>query len=144
MADEAELDRIANELQIQQAKGEAIRQQMQQMEATALEISSAVDAMQNIRKAKGDTLVPVGAGVFLSCPKPDSERVVINIGANVMVQKKPEEAVRMLEDRKKQVTDAIISAQQDLGEVIRAIDTLTQRASYIAASEEKNVRPSKE
>lgn len=144
MANEAELERISASLQIQQAKGEAIRSQMQQMEASILEISAAVDAIQNLKKAKSDTLVPVGAGVFISCPKPDSDKVVINIGASVMVSKKPEEAVKMLEERQKKISDAIGSAQEDMGEVIKAIDELTQRASGIAAAEGKNVRPLKE
>lgn len=144
MANDSELDGISTSLQIQQAKGEAIRAQMQQMEASILEINAAVDAIQNLKKAKSDTLVPVGAGVFISCPKPDADKVVINIGANVMVSKKPEEAVRMLEERQKKISDAIGSAQEDMGEVIKAIDELTQRASGIAAAEGKNVRPPKE
>ena len=144
MANDSELDRIASSLQVQQAKGEAIRNQIQQMEATILEISAAVDAIQNLKKAKADALVPVGAGVFISCPKPDPDRVVLNIGANVMVSKKPEEAVKLLEERQKKISDAIGSAQEDMGEVIRAIDELSQRASSIAAAEGKNVRPAKE
>ena len=144
MANEAELDRIATSLQIQQAKGEAIRTQIQQMEATILEISAAVDAITNLKKAKSDTLVPVGAGVFISCPKPDPDKVVLNIGANVMASKKPEEAVKILEDRQKKISEAISAAQEDMGDVVRAIDELTQRASGIAASEGKNVRPAKE
>ncbi len=144
MANEAELDRIATSLQIQQAKGEAIRTQIQQMEATILEISAAVDAITNLKKAKSDTLVPVGAGVFISCPKPDPDKVVLNIGANVMVSKKPEEAVKLLEERQKKISDAISNAQEDMGEVIKAIDDLSSRASGIAASEGKNVRPAKE
>ena len=125
MANDSELDRIASSLQVQQAKGEAIRNQIQQMEATILEISAAVDTIQNLKKAKADALVPVGAGVFISCPKPDPDRVVLNIGANVMVSKKPEEAVKLLEERQKKISDAIGSAQVDMGEVIRAIDELS-------------------
>ncbi len=144
MENEAELEKISTSLQIQQAKGEAIRSQMQQMEASILEISAAVDAIQNLKKAKSATLVPVGAGVFISCPKPDPDKVVINIGASIMVSKKPEEAVKMLSERQQKISDAIGSAQEDMGEVIKAIDELTQRASAIAAAEGKNVRPLKE
>lgn len=144
MANEAELERIAAEMQMQQSRGDAIRQQIQQMQATMLEIGSAIDAVQNIRKAKGDTLVPVGAGVYLSCPKPDPERVVMNAGANVLLQKKPEEAARLLEERQKKVGGAIGEAQQELSDVVREIDRLSQQAGAIAASEEKNVRASKE
>ncbi|VVB99829.1 Prefoldin subunit alpha [uncultured archaeon] len=144
MANEEELNRLAAELQVQQSNGEAIRQQIQAMQSSLLEIGAAMNAVQNLKKVKGDTLVPLGAGVFLSCPKPDPERVVINIGANVMVQKKPEEAVKLLEERQKAIRDAISSAQQDLEQAVSAIDEIKKRANSIAAEEGRNVRPPKE
>ena len=144
MGNEEELNRLEGELQMQQARGEAIRQQIQSMQSSALEMATAIEALQNIKKVKGDTLVPIGAGVYFSCPKPDFERVVMNIGAGVMVQKKPEEALGVLLDRQKKLSDAMKSAQDDMSLVISAIEGLTQRASAIGAAEERNVRPSKE
>jgi prefoldin alpha subunit len=114
------------------------------MQSSSLEIATAIEALQNTKKVKGDTLVPIGAGVYFSCPKPDFERVVMNIGAGVMVQKKPEEALGVLLDRQKKISDAMKSAQEDMSLVISAIEGLTQRASVIGAAEERNVRLSKE
>jgi len=144
MANEEELNAIANELQMQQTRGEAIRQQMGQMQQTVIEIGSAIEAITNLKKAKGDTLVPIGAGVFVSCPKPDPDRVLINIGANLMVNKKPEDAVKMLEDRQKKVREAMQEAQNELQQIVRMIEELTGRANALSQIEEKNVRPSKE
>ena len=145
MAGENELESISNELQLQQDKGEAIRQQIQAMQGSILEVSAALEAIKNLQKAKGDTLVPLGAGVFMSCPKPDIDKLVMGIGAGVMVQKKPEETTRILEDRINKMSEAINLAQTDLGQVIKAIEALTQRAGVLGAAEEgKNVRPSKE
>ncbi|MFA6213898.1 MAG: prefoldin subunit alpha [Candidatus Micrarchaeia archaeon] len=144
MANEEELGKIEAELQMQQARGEAIRQQIQGMQNSSLEIATAIEALQNVRKVKGDTLVPIGAGVFFSCPKPDFDRVVMNIGAGVMVQKKPDEALGALMERQKKIADAMKSAQEDMSQVISAIDGLTRRASAMGAEEERNVRPAKE
>jgi prefoldin alpha subunit len=144
MADEEELQRLSYELQVQQSNGEAIRQQIQSMQANIMEIGSAIEAVKNLKKMKGDTLIPLGSGTFISCPKPNPEKVVISIGANLMVQKSPEEAVRILEERQKKISDAMGAAQQDLGRVIQAIEALTQKASALAAEENRNVRASKE
>ena len=144
MGNEEELNKIEGELQMQQSRGEAIRQQIQGMQNSALEISTAIEALQNIKKVKGDTLVPIGAGVFFSCQKPEFDHVVMNIGAGIMVQKKPEEALGALMERQQKISDALRSAQEDMSEIISAIDTLTRRASAIGAEEERNVRPSKE
>lgn len=144
MAVDDELNRIAEQLQLQQANGDSIRQQLQVMQSNALEIGSAIEAIQNLRKASKDVLVPIGAGAYISCPKPDPEKVVIGIGANVLVNKKPEEAVKLLEARQKTINDAANAAQRDLEQVINQIDGLTQRASMLAAGANQNVRSSKE
>jgi len=117
---------------------------MGQMQQTVIEIGSAMEAITNLKKAKGDTLVPIGAGVFVSCPKPDPDRVLINIGANLMVNKKPEDAVKMLEDRQKKVREAMQEAQNELQQIVRMIEELTGRGNALSQTEEKNVRPSKE
>ena len=145
MANEEEFEKISNELQVQQAKGEAIRQQTQSMQGAILEVSAAVEALKNLQKAKGDTLVPLGAGVFISCPKPDTDKIVVSVGAGVMIQKKPEDCIEFLEERQNKMTEAISIAQKELSQVIKTIDTLTDRAGLLGAVEErKNVRASKE
>ena len=143
MGNEEELNNIEGELQMQQSRGEAIRQQIQGMQNSALEISTAIEALQNIKKVKGDTLVPIGAGVFFSCQKPDFDHVVMNIGAGVMVQKKPEDAIKLMEERQKNIANSINAAQQDLEMVVNEIDNLSKQASAIAAGANQNVRPSK-
>ena len=144
MAENDELDSIAAQLQMQQAKGDSIRTQMQQMQSTIIEIGGAMEAIKNVKKASKDVLVPIGAGAYLSCPKPDSERVVVNIGANVMLSKKPEEAVKLLEERQTVVSDAVGVAQQDLEQVIREMDELSHRANLLASGANRNVRASQE
>ena len=144
MADEEELGRLSYELQVQQETGEAIRQQIQSMQSNIVEISSAIEAIRNLKKMKGDALVPLGAGVFISCPKPNPDKVVLSIGASVMASKSPEEAIKVLEERQKKLSDAMGSAQEDLGKVIQTIEGLTQRASALAGEEGRDVRPPKE
>lgn len=145
VGEERELEEISNSLQVQQAKGDALRQQIEAMQSSVLELSAAMEALKNLEKVKGDTLVPLGAGVFISCPKPATEKVIMSIGASVMVQKKPEEAIKILVERQKKMTDAVELAQEDLKGIIGKIEELTRRASIIGAvMEGGSVRPSKE
>lgn len=141
MANEAEMDRISNELAAMQARGEAIRQQMQAMQAAILEVTSALELIDSIKKIKGDALVPIGAGVFISCPKPDQEKVVLSVGSGMLVQKKPDEALKMLQERQKRMSDSLASSQSALDETIKSIEKLTYQASALGAAEERrNVR----
>lgn len=144
MAADEEIERIAAEIRLQQTRGDAIRQQMQEMQATIVNIGGAIDAIQNLKKAKGDVLVPVGAGVFISCPKPDQEKVIISVGAGVMVKKKPEDAIKILEERQNKIAETMASAQKDLEEIMRSIESLRQEAERLGLEEGQDVRPSKE
>jgi prefoldin alpha subunit len=144
MANEEELDRISNQMDVAQARGEAIRSQLQTLQNTLIEIGGAIEGLENLRKAKGDTLVPLGAGVFVSCPKPDPERVVMAVGAGVLVQKKPDEAAKLLADRQKRVSDAMGVAQADLEEVARSMDLLSQQANQLASTGGRDVRAPQE
>ena len=141
---EEDLQRLAAEIQMQQARGDAIRQQMQEMQDSLVNIGGAIDAIQGLKKAKGDTLVPIGAGAYISCPKPDPDAITMSVGANIMVKKKPEDAVKLLQDRQKKITDTMGAAQQDLQQIVKIIDDLTRQANAQALAEERNVRPSKE
>ena len=141
MANEAELERISNELSMLQASGEAIRQQMQAMQAAILEVTSALELIDNIKKVKGDALVPIGSGVFISCPKPDPEKIVLSVGSGMLVQKKPDEAMKILQERQKRMSDSLATSQSSLDETIKAIERLTYQASALGAAEERrNVR----
>lgn len=144
MADDNEMNRIAGEVQVQQARGDLIRSQIEQMQSVSVEINASLEAVRNIKKAKGNMLVPVGAGIFLSCSKVDSEHVIVNIGANVMLQKKPDDALQMLQDRQSKISTAIADAQRDLEAVISKVEKLSFEANMAAGKEEKqNVSPSK-
>jgi len=140
MANEEELASISNELEISQARGESIRQQVQAMQSSLLEMASTIEALQNIGNAKKDTLVPIGAGVFLSCPKPDADRVVVSVGSGIMMEKKPEEAIKILESRQKKLSDAMNEAQKELARIVNMVEQLSLRAGELSAMDERAAR----
>ena len=146
MANQDELERISNQLQMQQARGEAIRGQLQAMQSAMVEMTAAIEAIESLSVAtKGDTLLPIGAGVFISCPKPDANKVILSVGGGIMVQKKPDEVVKILQERQKRMVDAMGSSQAGLEEIGKSIERLTVQANSIGVSEERrNVRASKE
>ncbi|MEM4348492.1 MAG: prefoldin subunit alpha [Candidatus Anstonellaceae archaeon] len=142
MVEEDEVQKISYQLQLQQSAGEAVKQQIQAIQANIVEIGSVIEAVKNLKKMKGDTLVPLGAGTFISCPKPNPEKVIISIGANLMVQKSPEDAIKLLQERQQKLYDTLKAAQQDLEQIAKNIQDLANKASVLAAEESKNVRPS--
>ncbi|MCX8174729.1 MAG: prefoldin subunit alpha [Candidatus Micrarchaeota archaeon] len=146
MAEEESIESLSYQIQFQQAKGDAIKKQLQDLQSALVEMGGAIETLKNIKKIKGESLLPIGSGVFISYGKPNTERVLINIGANVLSSKTPEEAVKMLEERQNNVRNAINTAQKDLNEVIASIEELSRRVAELQppSAGATNVQPSQE
>jgi prefoldin alpha subunit len=136
---EQDVESMADDLQELRTRGELIRQQIMQMQQSVAEIGSTIEALENLKKIKGEVLMPLGAGTFAFYPKPDSEKVLITVGSNLLIQKSPQEAIELLKAREERLRSAMLEAQNDLKDVINSIQELTTKIAALSQSGEKNV-----
>jgi len=54
---------------------------------------------------------------MLHSPPPSTERVLINVGANIVIEKSKEEAVAMLEERSRDLEKSIVSLVGERNEI---------------------------
>ena len=87
----------------------AVQKQMAALEQSAIEISTAINAIQEISKMKEskDSLIPLGAGAFAECSISKQDKLLIDIGSGVVVEKKTEEALKILESRKEEAVNSM-------------------------------------
>jgi len=102
------LQRILFEVEHYRRQLESISGQVQMIEAAKNEVGVAVKAMDSLKEAKtGDEiLVPIGSGSFLKGEIRDTENVIIGIGADISVEKKVDEARKILDKRGNDMQDA--------------------------------------
>ncbi len=83
-----------------------------QRESTLLTVlREAVSAIESIKSLKdntgSDTLMPLGMGTFVKSQISSNEKIVLNIGAGVAVEKNPDSAINFLESRIKEIEVAL-------------------------------------
>jgi len=83
------------------------------------EATSAVESIKTINeKSESDTLVPLGLGTFVKTKISSTDKIILNIGADVAIEKNKDSALAFLESRIKEVEVALqenAAKKQDAG-----------------------------
>ena len=95
---------------------------LSQKEATLLsvlrEASSAIESIKSLKKrADSETLMPVGMGTYVQSKISSNDKVFLNIGAGIAIEKDTNSAMNYLEARIKEIQVALqdtISKKQDV------------------------------
>jgi len=87
--------------QFQQAE-----QQTQQIDAQLQEFAVTMDAINELPRLEdsNDMLVPLSSGIFLKTKLADKNTVVLNVGADVAVEKNIKDAKKLIEEQVVELT----------------------------------------
>ncbi len=112
---------------------------LHQRESTLLtvlkEAYSAIDAVKSFgEKDNSDTLMPVGMGVFVKAKVSSQQKIVLNIGAGVVMEKDRESALTFLESRIKEIEISIQDTSAKRQEAMRRLEQTTQEANKLVQS----------
>lgn len=126
---EEEVRRLLAAYQQYQAQADGIMRQLSltQITAEGLERASvAVDALDKAEVGQ-EILVPIGSGSFIHAALASKEKVVLNVGAGVSIEKNAVEAREILKTRKAEV----LESSKKLNEVLAKIDQEMQKIQAI-------------
>lgn len=88
------------------------------------EASSAIESIKQLgEKPESSTLVPIGMGSFAKAKIQSSEKLILNLGAGVAIEKDKDSAINFIESRLKELESALR-------------DTTTQKQQVIANLEQ--------
>ncbi len=122
---EEELRQLLAAYQQYQAQAEAIARQigLTQITAEGLERAvAAVDALEKVEEGQ-EMLVPIGSGSFIHGKLASKEKVILNVGAGVSIEKMAAEARESLKARRAEVAEG----SKRLNEVLSKIDQEMQK-----------------
>ena len=126
---EEEVRRLLAAYQQYQAQAENIMQQLSLTQMTADGLERAQGAVEALDAAEvgQEILVPIGSGSFIHGKLASKEKVVLNVGAGVSVEKTPAETREILKVRKLEV----LEGSKKLNEVLAKIDQEMQKIQSI-------------
>ncbi|HYB59757.1 MAG TPA: prefoldin subunit alpha [Candidatus Acidoferrales bacterium] len=107
MASDQEVRTLLTQLQQAEVEARAYERQMEVVSFTINEIDNAVTAIEALKKPDvgKEALIPIGANSFVYGTVPQTNRVIIGLGANVSAEVDVTNAVSYLSERKKKLTE---------------------------------------
>lgn len=102
----------AQQLLYQMQMLESYFAELTQRENTLLNVlkdaTSAIESIKGISKeSESNTLVPIGMGTFVKTKISSDEKIVLNVGAGVAIEKDKDSAINFLESRIKEIEVAL-------------------------------------
>jgi prefoldin alpha subunit len=122
---EEEVRRLLATYQQYQAQADGIMQQLSLTQMTAEGLERALLAVEALDTAQvgQEILVPIGSGSFIHGSLASKEKVVLNVGAGVSIEKTAAEAKDILKVRKAEV----LEGSKKLNEILAKIDQEMQK-----------------
>jgi prefoldin alpha subunit len=104
------------------------------LERALLEGRAALDSINGLSSsADSEVLTQIGGGAMLRSEPPSTDKILISVGANVVIEKPREEAVAMLESRARDVEKTLVSIIGQRNEIAERLNSDRQVLNSLMA-----------
>jgi prefoldin alpha subunit len=108
------------------------------LERALLETRAALDAINGLGDSpSSEILTQIGGGAMLRSPPPSTERVLVNVGSGVVIEKPREEAKALMEERSRDVEKSILSIASQRNEIAERINSDRQTLNVLLSQSAK-------
>jgi prefoldin alpha subunit len=88
------------------------------------EMQTTLNSIDEIEKSEEEVLFPLGSEAYSFGKVVDKKKMIVEIGANVALEKTPEEGKEILKKRMEEIEKALNSIQQGIIEAFSALNQL--------------------
>lgn len=132
MEDQQRLEEMVNELNMYQSQADLIQQQIEAVRASISELEILENTLENVKEGEGlETLVPVGAGSFLTAELKKTDEVIMSIGAGVAIKKKIADAQETVATQKAELQKTMDKMSLNLQKLTEIIVNLSPQAEEL-------------
>lgn len=111
MTQDAKIDQIVYSMEVIRQQLEEIEGQIQSLAVILQDLATTTDFLKNIKGVEGESLIPIGRGLYIEAEVKNKDRVVVNIGSNAYKKATIEDALSILEERKNDAARALESSR---------------------------------
>ena len=117
---------------------------LSQREGTLLsvlrEAISAIESIKSLReKTNSDTLVPIGMGTYVQTKILSNDKIVLNIGAGIAVEKTYDSAINYLEARIKEIEVALQDTSAKKQEALARLEQGKEQMNQLMQESSQNI-----
>lgn len=130
----------AQQLLYQMQMLESYSTSMDQKEETIMSfLREAISSVESIRginqKQELESLIPVGLGTYVKASVSGTSKVLLAVGAGIMVEKEHDSAINYLESRIKELQVALNETASQKHQILMRLEQLKQEMNRIIQSE---------
>lgn len=132
MEDQQRLEEIVNELNLYQSQADLMQQQIEAVRASISELEILENTLESVQNGKDlETLVPVGAGSFLTAELKNTDDVIMSVGAGVAIKKKMSDAQETITQQKEELQKTMDQMANNLQKITEIIVKLSPQAEEL-------------
>jgi len=113
---EQDMQQYYVQMQMLDAQSKEIQAELQNLEmrnADIMQLKENVSKMQEVDK-NSNSYSPMGMGFYLNSEIKQTNNILVNVGAGVMIHKSVEDATKLLEEQEGKTAEAITALSQNL------------------------------
>jgi len=122
--DQDRINNLLSEIRVLEGGLEELSARQSFVERVLLDTNRSIETIKGISSSSSEeVLVPVGAGVLLRSVPPKVDKVLVNVGANVVVEKSKDEAMTFMEGRAKELEESLATLISQRNQVAQRLDS---------------------
>ncbi|RXA16800.1 prefoldin subunit alpha [Methanosarcina sp. MSH10X1] len=119
-----------------QRQAEALRQQMNMVQASITSCDQTIITINELKTASAEgkiaeTMVPVGFGSFVHAEIKNADKVIVDLGSGFSAEKTADEAIETLNRRKEQLTKILEQMNTSLTNYLQGMQALETEAAKL-------------
>jgi prefoldin alpha subunit len=127
-----ELAKLAYEARLCQSQLQELQRQANSAQSAIAEVSAAAAGIKSLPQVgKEGTLMGLGAGTFTAVSLRESDKILVEVGAGVFVEKSAGEAAETMEDRRKKLEGILLKLGSSMESVSRRLEAIEEKAESL-------------
>ncbi len=112
--------------QLLQRRLEELLGQKSLLDRKSMEIESTKNALEYLKKTKkpNDIMIPIGSECFIHGSVDKLEKILVNVGSNVMTEKAVEDVIKILDKQEKNVENVKKGLDDQINEVVKKMNEI--------------------
>jgi len=109
-----------------QKQAQLMQNQLETLENQTGELETVKDTLSCIEKGNGDedVLIPLGSGVFIKGVLKGNEKIVMNVGADLVVEKSVSNALKLVDEQIEKMGEIKGNVAQEINEIMMNLQKL--------------------
>ena len=137
MPEERELQEKILAYRILESRLNSLLKQREIVVSRILEIQTTLESIDEIKKSKNDILFPLGSEAYTKGEATSKNKLIVEIGAGIALEKTTKEGKKTLEKRKSEFESALDKIQSDITAISSRMDQLEPEIKDLSEKLEK-------